>query len=102
MNQRKKRHDLLLKLVKHFLGSPGSTWSAQELQIIFGASQAATYSALRKLRNEMIIVVVGGGHTLNPSIISELRGNITQLRRVKERLDARQQPRTNNSPNETD
>jgi hypothetical protein len=98
MNQRKKRNDLLLKLVKHFLGSPGSTWSPSELQMIFGASQAATYSALKKLKDEMIIVLVGGGHTLNPSVISELRGNITQLRRVKERLDARPQP-NNNSGN---
>ena len=98
MNQRKKRNDLLLKLVKHFLGSPGSTWSPSELMMIFGASQAATYSALRKLKDELIIVVVGGGHTLNPQIISELRGNITQLRRVKERLDARQ-PRNSNIGN---
>lgn len=82
------KRDLKLRLIRHFLGAPGNVWHIPELRLIFQATNATIYRQIKTLVEHDIIAKLGKGYALNPYVVSELRGNVTEIRKIKERIDA--------------
>lgn len=89
VRKRRKHWETPIVLVKHFLGEPGSLWSAKELTLYYGqdCGKSAIYRSLHKLEELQVIIKIGLGFTLNPMIVSGIRANSNQIKKLKDRVD---------------
>lgn len=89
VRKRRKHWETPIILVKHFLGETGSLWSAKELTLYYGqeCGKSAIYRSLHKLEELQVIIKIGLGFTLNPMIVSGIRANTNQIKRLKDRAD---------------